>query len=43
MESRLFVSDGHRRVLQALGGGGDHTDVREQLPPSAPSNSLDCW
>jgi hypothetical protein len=28
--------------MQALGGGRDRTDVREQLPPSAPSKSEDC-
>ena len=42
--SRLNPSEvsGHRRALQALGGRRDHTDAREQLPPSAPSKSLDC-
>jgi hypothetical protein len=33
-----------RRVAQALGGGRDHTERwREQLPPSAPPSSADCW
>jgi hypothetical protein len=30
--------------VQPLGGRRDHGDAREQLPPSAPSKSVDwCW
>jgi hypothetical protein len=27
--------------VQALGSGGDHINAEEQLPPGAPSKSLD--
>jgi hypothetical protein len=41
-ESSLRVlpnGNGGRRAMQALGGRRDHSDAREQRPPSAPSRS----